>query len=625
MSTAATETNPGALPPREAPAPLTNLEQDASHVSDRPNDEPILCIDNIQGNILAGFNKDFQTFIFLRITDSALFKRWLEKQIPSIATVAEVLAFNRLFKAVRFRRRENVQTLQATWINIAFSATGIAQLRGNDEAQQFLDPSFKSGLLAQSASLNDPTDPAQEGAPQNWLFGGSADTDAHVALIVAGDDEDDLSTEIRRLENSIYGVSDSRESPRTVRSGASIIYKQHGATLPSPLTGHEHFGWLDGVSQPGIRRKISANNGDLLTLRQNPNDRAQGKPGQDCLYPGEFVFGYRRQDGSDQNTDPAAPTGPNAFAGPSWGDDGSYYVVRRLRQDVLGFHQWLEQNAKANDLEADELGAALIGRHPHGAPVISAPFDDVALGTDDCKNNYFDFQNKPNSGTKGDPSQCDSGTAPDADPGGHRCPFSAHIRKAYPRDDTDQSVPALREVTTQTHRLLRRGIPFGSPSLDKTTRDAEDAGDRGLLFAAYQTSIVGQFEFITKNWANNPNFKTAGTGPDPILGQASGNRSRTFVSGYTDDDGKFHDTSLTLSTDFVIPTGGGYFFAPSIDALYVLAGATNPRPACLNQHPAPPPQTPPPVPTVQLSRGKAVLMSQYLTIPTKIASSQTTT
>src|SRR5450755_1452838 len=117
--------NATANKPREAPASaLMNFENDASHVSDLPESEPLLCVDNIQGNNLAGFNKDFQTLIFLRITDAGPFKAWLADQIRFVATVSEVLGFNRVFKAIRKRREVDTNAVQATWMNIAFSASG---------------------------------------------------------------------------------------------------------------------------------------------------------------------------------------------------------------------------------------------------------------------------------------------------------------------------------------------------------------------------------------------------------------------------------------------------------------------------------------------------------------------
>src|SRR5437868_7393815 len=96
---------------REAPA-KTILTPDTSDpafpdVGDpaKPTFEPVLDVNNIQGNIIGGFNKDFQTLLVLTIEDNEEFKRWLKTQVPFISTAAEVLAFVRLFKAIRSRRK----------------------------------------------------------------------------------------------------------------------------------------------------------------------------------------------------------------------------------------------------------------------------------------------------------------------------------------------------------------------------------------------------------------------------------------------------------------------------------------------------------------------------------------
>src|SRR4051794_22497104 len=100
---------------REAPAPdplHCGINGPSHPVAE---DEPKLNVNNIQGNVLAGFNKDFQTLVFLRIDNVANFKPWLQNFTPRIATLGEVIPFNRLFKSMR-RRLKADPLLKVTWI-----------------------------------------------------------------------------------------------------------------------------------------------------------------------------------------------------------------------------------------------------------------------------------------------------------------------------------------------------------------------------------------------------------------------------------------------------------------------------------------------------------------------------
>ena len=543
---------------REAPAVALLAANGTSAARPDAHDEPLLHLKNIQGNVVAGFNKDFQTLLFLRIDDVASFKAWLGDFARLIATAEEVLAFNRLFKRTRDQRQYS-GTVRATWINIAFSHAALAKL--THDADAFADTSFRTGIVAQSAALGDPVSPAAEGHPDRWLVRDGEDG-VHVLILVASDTLADLEVEVARVEQLIFSP---RRDGQPARSGASIVFKQEGRTQPGTLAGHEHFGFLDGVSQPGLRGRISPNRHDVLTPRQNPDDPNQGKPGQDLVWPGEFVFGYPGQSADRKVTQPGFDSltdGEGNFVAPRWACDGSYLVFRRLRQDVHGFHSFLHDRAARLGVTPAELGAHLVGRWTSGAPTMRAPdADDPSLGGDECANNHFEFEEKtePTHNPTGT-DQCEDTTYPQSpgDKTGGRCPFAAHIRKAYPRDDID-------ERETQTHRLLRRGIPFGPSSRSTPAVPVADDADRGLLFMAYMTSIIDQFEYVTKRFVNDPDFAKRNVGVDPILGQsqaADGSRKRTFDVRI---DGAYH--TLTAPDDWVIPTGGGYFFAPSISAI----------------------------------------------------------
>jgi Dyp-type peroxidase family len=493
-------------------------------------EEPILDISNIQGNVLAGFNKNYQMLLFLEIVNSVQTKSWLQQIAPRIANLEEVITFKRLYKASCKRIGPHTGTIQSTWINIAFSFKGLKKLEEN--VNQFFDSAFKEGMHNRSILLGDPTERNSEGNCNNWLIG-SPNQVPDIILIVASDDIAKLADAISKIESSL-------------NSGLRVMFVQQGEAPPEPFRAHEHFGFRDNISQPGVRGRLSDSPNDFLCLRENPENPNQGKPGQDLVWPGEFVFGYPTQD----SIDPLKP-GPIAEAGLEWAKNGSLLVFRRLRQDVEGFRNFLQtlamelarKNLAFAGINPEKIAAKLMGRWPSGTPLLRAPLtDNPAIAEDNAINNNFDFAE---------------------DVLGLICPHAAHIRKAYPRDD-------LKfwggEAAAQTHRLLRRGIPFGKPY--------PAPGERGLLFLAYQTSFERQFEFITRSLMNNPNFRDSNDGYDPIVGQNNNvgeNRVRAFVLPIQRSDGTIERISIELPNDWVIPTGGGYFFAPSISALKYLA------------------------------------------------------
>ena len=541
---------------REAPAPGPLLLSVADPARPDAGTEPVVDVGNIQGN-LVGFKKDFQTLLFLRIDEPESFRHWLSGFVNDIATAEQVIAFNRLFKGVRDRRGSS-GSVKSSWINIAFSHAGLKKLR--DDADAFVDSSFRSGVVAQSHTLGDPTVADAEGHPSRWLVR-DGEGGAEVLIVIAADTLPDLETEVGRVEVVCAPSRDSRPSD----SGASIVFKEQGRSLGGVLTGHEHFGFLDGVSQPGLRGRASERPNDLLTLRQNPNDPNQGKPGQDLIWPGEFVFGYPAEAGSRDATQPGANSlvdGAGNPVAPEWAKDGSYLVFRRLRQDVFKFHSFLRTQSAALELDPAALGARLLGRWASGAPTMRTPdSDNPELADNDCANNHFGFRDPTEPITVAtDDYECSDHQHRQSrgDRTGDVCPFAAHIRKAFPRDDLEQD-------QRRSHRLLRRGLPFGPSSSSTPEVPVEDGIDRGLLFMAYMTSIVGQFEFVTKNWVNNPTFRRPNTGVDPIIGQlqgVDGSRKRSFNVRVADRDHR-----LTATDEWVIPTGGGYFFVPSLSAI----------------------------------------------------------
>lgn len=507
----------------------------------------------IQGNIIPGFNKDHQHFLFFRMGDVCRARRWLAAIRPSISSMEEVLTFVRAHRALRLRRGEAEPGLKATWVNIAFSYGAITTLLGAEESAAFGEPSFRQGLTARSMYLGDPTDRSHPGHRANWVVGSSGN-EADILLVVASDDAGDLDDMVSALRVD------------AVDHDLHLLFEQRGDTLPGGLRGHEHFGFKDGISQPAVRGKVSAEPGDFITPRylvpRFPGDQMPhlfARPGQPLVWPGQFLLGEPRQDPEN-----FLARRPPATDFPEWARLGSYVVCRRLRQDVPAFWEFCAEGAAAAGVPVVEFASRLVGRWPSGAPLMRASTGDdpVLAGDPFAANNFlFDDRTRPSALRPIPGYPGDAHPHANADMLGVVCPHFSHIRKMNPRDSvTDLGKPA----DTLTRVILRRGIPYGPPVAGVKNPPPELIDqERGLMFLCYGATIEDQFEFVTRRWANSSAQPSSG-GHDPVIGQRDdgGVRSRWLDFPTGSGTRRFH-----LLQDWVVPTGGGYFFAPPIDAI----------------------------------------------------------
>lgn len=473
--------------------------------------QPLRESEEIQGNILAGFNKDHQIFLFLAFPDADKGRTWLSDLIPRIATTREVATFNAQFsQALRNRGGDDPENLQAKWVNVGLTASGIRKLAPNREAEFQSFPAFSEGPAARAAELRDEdlSDPAR------WILG-QAGQDVDAVVTVAADDVEDLRVEI------------DKERARASRHGLMVVFEQRGDTLPGHRKGHEHFGFKDGISQPGV----------IGFHEPDESDRTQRKdhPGTDMIQPGEFVLGLPRH-GAE-----GTPDAPHAC--PSWMNNGSFQVFRRLAQDVPAW--WAQVTRQRASLPEDDpmsedvLAAKLVGRWRSGTPLANAPERDNRSSRNRRDDNDFDFAD---------------------DEQGHKTPRFAHVRKMYPRDDA-----RFRDTR---HRIIRRGIPFGRTFDPAAGRGHGVDTDRGLLFNVFMASIEEQFEFLQQAWANAANFPSVVfqdnrvDGPDPVIGEDPAPLDLRREN--------LPDQALDFRR-FVLTTGAVYAFAPSLSTLRQLA------------------------------------------------------
>ncbi|KAF9476134.1 peroxidase TAP [Pholiota conissans] len=469
-----------------------------------------LDLNNIQGDILSGLPKKTQFYITFNVVDVAKFKKDLNKFIPLIKTVAGVLKDRQAIDDHKKKKLPGLVPL--TGVNIAFSHLGFVKLGIDDSTLApggDQDP-FKLGQRKDAiTTLGDPVklDNNPDWDPEFLQ-------DIHGLILISG--ESHASIEKKKLEvDAIFGVNTPHASIKEI---ATI----RGDVRPGDEAAHEHFGFLDGISNPVV-------NGFDTVIN----------PGPKTVDPGVLVTGHPGDPGQTQR----AP----------WATDGSFLAFRYLFQLVPEFNQFLKKNPVKKDGNnnpltpqqgSELLGARMVGRWKSGAPIDVTPFkDDPALAKDPKRNNDFAFAGEIDTQL--------------------RCPFAAHVRKTNPRDDLEVPPSPIPSIPVGPHRIMRRGVQFGPELTDEEKHSGRTTKGRGLLFACYQSSLVNGFQFLQQTWANNANFPPfenlpGDPGLDPLIGQGP-----RVMSGLDPLD---EQQTVSMPT-FIVPRGGEYFFSPSLNGL----------------------------------------------------------
>jgi hypothetical protein len=548
-----------------------------------PSFTPLLA--NLQGNILKSHGRNYTVNLFLTFED--------DKQDQVKEWIGD---FTRRYVTSALRQMHESEEFKANGISgrlfasLSLSAKGYAYLGFDlDAFREELNPftagiRFATGMAAAQSSLNDP-DPAA------WTV--NTNEAAHAMILIA--DEAPLGTGTR-LQQVLDRI---KADLKPIASIEQVEGEGLRDEMNQPL---EHFGYRDGISQP--------------------------------LFFEDEVAREREKYGIDA-WDPSAAPSLVLVADPLVEKEdsyGSYFVFRKLEQNVVGF-KTLEKNLGFGA----RGGAMAVGRFENGIPLETAGSEQaVAFRNFNDFNYHTDLkppvpspaqqqpaqqvQQAPPPPASLTPTESAGETQEDADGNTpvppsieyRRCPFHGHIRKTNPRGDTARVLftqipnPTPGQTTEQTdiqereHRIARRGITFGTrqlyrregsgtggggrlleikdkgdtsgflPTDDEITAAGltprHPAGGVGLLFQCYQRSISNQFGFIQAAWANKPDFPAAGTGLDPIIGQAgaAGGPPQEWAPVYNDADQPRKEFAFG---NVVTMQGGGFFFTPSLPFL----------------------------------------------------------
>ncbi|HEY6970524.1 MAG TPA: peroxidase [Candidatus Angelobacter sp.] len=504
---------------------------------------PAVDYKDVQAIVRFGFGKMTEACYFLvRVKNAAAAKEWL---LRAPVTSAEITPSLR------------------TALQVAFTRQGLEALGVPEKVIAGFSTEFITGMTgdpSRSRRLGD----VGANSPDKWRWGYEDRVPHAVVMLFA------YPGQLEKWKLSIQ---------REFWSEAFELIEY----LPTTdMGGREAFGFVDGISQPDL---------DWEQVRKVSRNRDQLSYGNSvCL--GEFLLGYPNE--YDRYTDRPLldPTAPGADAlleaadhpgKKDLGLNGSYVVIRTLKQDVRGFWQFLDKVAGSRRLQRYQLAEAMVGRTlGDGAPLVPVSSSsmagvgnrgDEATRKQDVRLNQFTYG---------------------ADPAGTACPFGAHIRRANPRNADipggpqgwlmhlihilgfgNKDLRADLVSSTRFHRLLRRGREFGEKlDPDDALHPApENDSERGLQFVAVNANIQRQFEFIQNAWIVRTKFDGLTEESDPLLGNREPVPGCPFANTFSlPQNGRVRRRIMDVP-QFITVLGGAYFFLPSLRALRYIAVA----------------------------------------------------
>lgn len=379
---------------------------------------------------------------------------------------------------------------------------------------------FRQGMA--SATRARILDDVDKSAPDQWQWGSTRPVDM-VLICYAGSAED--------LEQNVGEIK-----KRARAASIGLVTELPLAIKRSGKRAVEHFGFVDGVSQPIVRGTARAN------FSVSPLH---------LVSPGEFLLGYRDEHGyyppaltvaASQDRSGILPT-VEGVAAPVAGDpelrdfgrNGSFLVVRQFEQHVEAFGDYCHKAAADHpdpEVTSKWVAAKMVGRWPDGSSLVRNPEGRPGQSAD----NDFTFGAE--------------------DPQGLRCPLGSHVRRSNPRDSLGDDHEAQIRIGKR-HRILRVGRTYEKPR-------GRGKPEKGLLFMCLNADIERQYEFMQQTWVSSGSFHGLMAEKDPTIAEQNGG-GRFSIPRWEDS------VVLKGMPSFVTTKGGGYFFMPSRSALRYLA------------------------------------------------------
>ncbi|MGH7753361.1 MAG: hypothetical protein ACREN5_11150, partial [Gemmatimonadales bacterium] len=344
-----------------------------------------LNLPDIQGFILRGYRMPMVRYFLLKVNDPTAARALLgrlangnESDAPQITTAEE---WHVATPGPDDDLKKPPRRTPDYCLNVGITWPGLVALGVKDRVPPIPPGSFDAfveGAAKRAGRVGDTGD----SGPVHWVGGFGTGND-HIMVALYALSPEAMERYSGRL-TALFQEGNALERLWHV-DGVLMTDMQDGKPVPVPKV---HFGYTDGIT---------------TTPRIRGGPEPVPPDHQQPCEPWLFIL-------SDDAENYQLPQ-PAAL----W-QNGSFGVFKMVKQDVVGFENFLQSNKDRIDPEL--LAAKLCGRWRNGVPLALSPDTDVPPGGITPEQlNDFEYVNSDGSG----------------DPRGLRCPIGSHIRRMNPR------------------------------------------------------------------------------------------------------------------------------------------------------------------------------------------------
>lgn len=278
-----------------------------------------LDLDDIQGNILRGYRKNFARHFVLTFGTATG-----ARELIGLLTAGDGS------KAPQVTSARPWDQVPPYCLNIGLTADGLKALGLPQPILDLFPAAYLGGPTRNASAIGDDG----PSAPDNWVMGGPNNDPAHAIVSLYTNESETLGS-LSAWLRSLFPQYQT-----------GVALEHNGTAMPK---GRVHFGYEDGISQPRIEGAPG---------KQRPDMQPESRTG-------EFLLGKNYVNQFNGNFIDDLPR--------ELADNGTYGAFRILKQEVFSFEHFIHDAGAKYGIDPEMVAAKMVGRWRNGTPLTLSP------------------------------------------------------------------------------------------------------------------------------------------------------------------------------------------------------------------------------------------------------------